>query len=91
MAAVCSFAKCGYNSAASNEVWWGLNEMVGWHHELNGHEFEQTPGDGKGQDSLACCSPWGHKESFRTERLNKKKQVAQYYRTGNITNTKEEL
>ena len=37
------------------------NEMVGWHHQLNGHEFEQTPGDG-GQGSLACCSPWGHKE-----------------------------
>ena len=36
--------------------------MVGWHHWLNGHEFEQTPGDGEGQGSLACCSPWGHKE-----------------------------
>ena len=34
------------------------NEMVGWHHQLNGHEFEQTPGDGEGQGSLACCSPW---------------------------------
>ena len=39
--------------------------------ELNGHEFEQTPGDGKGQGSLACCSPWGHKESDMTEPLNK--------------------
>ena len=38
--------------------------MVGW---LNGHEFEQTPGDGEGQGSLACCSPWGHKESDMTE------------------------
>ena len=38
------------------------DEMVGWHHWLNGHEFEQTPGDGEGQGSLACCSPWGHKE-----------------------------
>ena len=38
------------------------DEMVGWHHRLNGHEFEQTPGDSKGQVSLACCSPWGHKE-----------------------------
>ena len=37
--------------------------MVGWHHQLNGHEFEQSPGDGEGQGSLACCSPWGHKES----------------------------
>ena len=38
------------------------DEMVRWHHRLNGHEFEQTPGDGEGQGSLACCSPWGHKE-----------------------------
>ena len=38
------------------------DEIVGWHHRLNGHEFEQTPRDGKGQRSLACCSPWGHKE-----------------------------
>ena len=37
--------------------------MVGWHHELNGHEFEQALGIGDGQGSLACCSPWGHKES----------------------------
>ena len=44
--------------------------MVGWHHRLNGHEFEQTPGDGEGQGSLACCSPWGCKESDTTERLN---------------------
>ena len=36
-------------------------EMVGKHHQLNGHEFEQTPGDGEGQGSLACYSPWGHK------------------------------
>ena len=35
------------------------DEMVGWHHQLNGHEFEQAPGDGEGQGSLACCSPWG--------------------------------
>ena len=46
------------------------DEMVGWHHQLNGHEFEQTPGDGKGQGSLACCSPWGHKEPDMTEQLN---------------------
>ena len=44
--------------------------MVGWHHQLNGHEFEQTPGDGEGQGSLACCSPWGHKELDMTEQLN---------------------
>ena len=35
--------------------------MVGWHHRLNGHEFEQTPGDSEDQESLACCSPWGHR------------------------------
>ena len=38
------------------------DEMIGWHHRLNGHEFEQAPGDGEGLGSLACCSPWGHKE-----------------------------
>ena len=44
--------------------------MAGWHHRLNGHEFEQAPGVGDGQESLACCSPWGHKDSGMTERLN---------------------
>ena len=38
-------------------------EMAGWHHGCHGHEFEQTPGDGEGQGSLVCCSPWGCKES----------------------------
>ena len=38
------------------------NEMIGWHHQLSGHEFEQTPRDGEGQESLVCCSPWGGKE-----------------------------
>ena len=46
------------------------DEMVGWHHWLNGHEFEQAQGDGEGQRSLACCSPWGHKELDMTKRLN---------------------
>ena len=46
--------------------------MVGWHQQFNGHEFEQAPGDGEGQGSLACCSPWGHKESDMTELLNNK-------------------
>ena len=46
------------------------DKMVGWHHQLNGHEFEQTLGDGEGQRSLACCSPWGRKESDMTELLN---------------------
>ena len=44
--------------------------MVGWHHQLDGHEFEQTPGAGEGQGSLAWCSPWGPKESDTTEQLN---------------------
>ena len=39
------------------------DEMVGWHHRLNGHELEQTPGNGEGQGSLMCCSPWDRKES----------------------------
>ena len=46
------------------------DEMVGWHHRLNGREFEQTLGDGEGQGSLECCSPWGHTESDTTELLN---------------------
>ena len=49
----------------------GENEMVGWHHWLDGHEFEQVPGVGDGQGSLACCSPWVHKEGEMTELLNK--------------------
>ena len=43
------------------------DEMVGWHHRLNGHEFEQARGDGEGQGSLVCCSPCSHKESDTTE------------------------
>ena len=46
------------------------DEIVGWHHRLNGHEFEQTPGVVAGQGSLACYSPWGHKELDTTEQLN---------------------
>ena len=46
------------------------DEMLGWHHQLNGHEFEQTLGDGDGQGSLARCSPWGRRESDTTERLH---------------------
>ena len=46
------------------------SKMVGWYHRLNGHEFEQTPGDNEGQGSLACCSPWGRKELDMTEPLN---------------------
>ena len=44
--------------------------MVGWYHQLKGYEFEYTPGEGVGQGSLVCCSPWVHKESDKTEQLN---------------------
>ena len=49
-------------------------DMVEWHHRLNGHEFEQALGDGDEQGSLACCSPWGHKELDMTESLNSTRQ-----------------
>ena len=48
------------------------DEMVGWHHRINGHECEQTLGDAEGQGSLVCCSPWGRKELDTTELLNNK-------------------
>ena len=52
-------------------------EMVGWHHQLNGHEFEQTPRDSEGQRSLECCSPWSQKESDTTEQLNNNKVLGE--------------
>jgi len=65
----------GKNSVAGRD--WGQekkgtteDEMAGWHHRLNGHEFEWTPGDGDGQGGLACCGSWGREESDTTERLN---------------------
>ena len=51
--------------------------MVGWHHRLNGLDFEQAPGDSEGQGSLVCCSPSGHKESDTTEPLNNISSQAQ--------------
>ena len=48
------------------------DEMVAQHHQFNGHEFEETPGDSRGQGSLVCCSPWGHKELGMTQQLNNK-------------------
>ena len=45
------------------------DEMVGWHHQINGHGFEQALGDCKGWESLACCSPWGRRESDTAEQL----------------------
>ena len=60
------------------------DEMAGWHHRLNGHEFEWSPGVGDGQGGLACCDSWGCKESDTTERLNwteLKAKTAGYYAT----------
>ena len=55
------------------------DEIVGWHYRLNGHEFEQTLGDGKGHGSLACCSPWACKESDTTEQLNNSYSSVHFY------------
>ena len=51
------------------------DEMVGWHHQLNEHEFEQTLGDSEGQGSLTCCSRWGCKELDKTEQRNDNKNI----------------
>ena len=56
---------CGQEEKGTTE-----DEMAGWHHQLDGHEFEWTPGVGDGQGGLACCNSWGRKESDMTERLN---------------------
>ena len=53
--------------------------MVGWHHQLNGHEFEPTPGEVEGQGSLECCSSWGHKELDTTEQLDNKNNNNKLY------------
>ena len=56
------------------------DEKVGQHHRLNGHEFEQTLGDGEGQGSTVCCSPWGYKELDTTERLNSRQlEISAHY------------
>ena len=60
------------------------DQMVGWHHWLNGHEFEQAPGDGEGQGSLACCSPWGdrvgHDWVIEQQQKQQKHIVPQFWR-----------
>ena len=61
--------------------------MVGWHHGLNGHEFEQAPGVGDGQGSLACCSPWGRNESDLTEQLNSLRELGGVGEFGGIGET----
>ena len=55
------------------------DEMVEWHHQLNGHNFEQALGDGEGQGSLACCSPWGRKDSDMTVRLNNNYNILMWF------------
>ena len=62
------------------------DEMAGWHHRLYGCEFEWTPGVGDGQGGLACCSPWGRKESDTTERLNSNNCVVNWESRGGICN-----
>ena len=57
------------------EKWVAEDEMVEWHHRLNGHKSEQTLGGSEGQGSLVCCSPWSYKESNTTERLNNNKEI----------------
>ena len=52
------------------------DEMVGWHYRLNGHEFEQVPGDSEGQGSLECCSPWCCRQSDMTEKLKNNSDIA---------------
>ena len=61
------------------------DETVGWHHQLNGHEFEKTQGVGDGQGGLACCCPWGHKESDTTEQLNWTKLFSQYVMSDSVS------
>ena len=51
------------------------DEMIRWYHQLNGHEFEETPGASEGQGSLVCCSPWGYKTLDMTELLNNNNKV----------------
>ena len=65
------------------------DEVVGWHHRLDGYEFEQAPGDGEGQGSLVCCSPWGCKESDTTEQLNNNNN--RHAKMLNITNLLEKF
>ena len=55
------------------------DELVGWQHEINAHEFEQTPGDSEGQGSLACCSPWGLKELHATVTEQQQEQDKKHF------------
>ena len=61
------------------------DEMVGWHHRFNGHEFKQTLGDSEGQGSLASYSPWAGKESDMTEQLNNNKKIYTEEKTSSLS------
>ena len=61
------------------------DDMVGWRHRFNGDEFQQTLGNGEGQGSLACCSPWGRKELDTTEQLNYNKSKSDSKRQSMIS------
>ena len=68
------------------------DETVGWHHWVNEHEFEQTPGDGEGQGSLVCYCPWGHKELSMTVQLNNcNKPPGQWYCYSNLNRLRQRL
>ena len=67
------------------------DEMVGWHHWLDGHEFEQTLGDGDGQGSLVCWSPWSHKELYMTEWLNWPEWMFAIYTTNTRSRIRQSL
>ena len=60
------------------------DKMVVWHHQLNGHNFENAPGAGEGQGSLVCCNPWGCKESDMTERLNSIRVLSHSVMSGSL-------
>ena len=72
----CSIIK--YKDWGQEEKGMTEEKMVGWHHQLDAHEFGWTPGVGNGQGGLACCGPWGHKESDTTEWLNWTKLIIKY-------------
>ena len=59
-------------------MWATEDEMVGQHHQLNGHEFEQTLGDSEGQGSLVYCSPWDRKELDKTQQLNNNEKIIKH-------------
>ena len=65
-----SFEKTLMLGKTKEEKWMTEDELVGWQYQLSGHEFEHARGDGEGKGSLACCSPWGCKESDMTDQMN---------------------